>query len=183
MRVFLLHVCHISVARRIAAAASAPPSTFCRANLERNNHSCARLLAVCSSLPAVAADRANHICNVSASLPYPSLSLLSLPRMDESTARLCRLCRACMQPLCSLTADTLSDGDPGRAAALASVMHSCARFIYCPYNPDPDHICSILLLMLTLLHDRLADSSAEHLRAKSCDITFGDIVTAAVRHG
>jgi len=90
-----------------------------------------------------------------------------------------------MQPLYSLTADTLSDGDPGRAAALASVMHSCARFIYCPYNPrpDPDHICSIFLLVLTLLHNRLADFSAEYLRAKSCDITSRDIVTAAVRHG
>jgi hypothetical protein len=37
--------------------------------------------------------------------------------------------------------------------------------------------------MLTLLHNRSADPSAEPLLAKSCDIVFRDIVTAAVRHG
>jgi hypothetical protein len=41
----------------------------------------------------------------------------------------------------------------------------------------------IILLMLTLLHNRPADPSAEHPRAKTCDIISRDIVTAAVRHG
>jgi hypothetical protein len=183
VRVSLLHVCHISVARRIAVAASAPPSTSCCAHLKRNKPplcpSARRLLVVaCLGCRPSESHLLRKCC--------PTLSFCSIFAHVWLDSR-------AVSPVLHLDAVALLPDRQTRCRTVIRVepLHQHSSCIHALASSGA-HITQIqttpasapiLLLMLTILQTRPADSSAEYPRAKSYAIILRDIVTAAVRHG